>query len=261
MGRFSDSFFYPSEIWTHAPTTVVILHFWNLFNYAKPLHLFGSLVFVAEQAAVSRPFFPSLRRRHCRIERHLERRLTWRWLQGRHDDHGLPLEGLPEPRRPASGCRRLRLGWKRLQEEAEYDVSVDRTNMAHVSCSLFRTGNAITAQRLFTHIPTTVYSQILIYPADWTGPSWRERKCPIFETAENVIRTQVLSIESPAFYRWATILHTTTCTYEWQVRVVLMRVQGLVDSVFLFLALQQTYSIQIKFIHHISQTDSGGCLQ
>ena len=38
------------------------------------------------------------------------------------------------------------------------------------------------AWRLFNHVSTTVYSQVLIYTAEWTGASWRERKCPILET-------------------------------------------------------------------------------
>ena len=38
--------------------------------------------------------------------------------------------------------------------------------------------------------------------AEWTVVSWRERKCPSFETAANVFRTQALSIESPPFYIW-----------------------------------------------------------
>ena len=32
------------------------------------------------------------------------------------------------------------------------------------------------------HMSTAVYSQLLIYTAEWTGASWRERKCPSFET-------------------------------------------------------------------------------
>ena len=46
------------------------------------------------------------------------------------------------------------------------------------------------APRLFTHISTAVYSQVLIYTAEWTGASWRERKCLIFETAAKRIRTR-----------------------------------------------------------------------
>ena len=38
----------------------------------------------------------------------------------------------------------------------------------------------------------------------WTGASWRERKCPIFETVAKGIRTRDLFI---AFYCWATALH------------------------------------------------------
>ena len=41
------------------------------------------------------------------------------------------------------------------------------------------------AQRLLTHISTTVYSQVLIDIAELTGTSWRERKCPNFETVPN----------------------------------------------------------------------------
>ena len=62
---------------------------------------------------------------------------------------------------------------------------------------------------LFTHIPTAVYSQALIYTAEWTGVSWRERKCPDLETAAKEIRTRALSIESPAFYCWVTMLHAS----------------------------------------------------
>ena len=32
------------------------------------------------------------------------------------------------------------------------------------------------ARRLFTHISTDVYRQVLIYTAEWTGASWREWK-------------------------------------------------------------------------------------
>ena len=46
--------------------------------------------------------------------------------------------------------------------------------------------HAAIAQRLFTHISTTVYSQVLIYTAESTGAT--------------VKRTRALSIASPAFY-------------------------------------------------------------
>ena len=61
--------------------------------------------------------------------------------------------------------------------------------------------HAAIAQRLFTHISTTVYSQVLIYTAESTEASWSERKCPNFETVSKGIRTRALSIASPAFYQ------------------------------------------------------------
>ena len=44
--------------------------------------------------------------------------------------------------------------------------------------------------KIFTHISITAYIQGLIYMAEWTGASWRERKWPSIETAT--------TIESPA---------------------------------------------------------------
>ena len=61
--------------------------------------------------------------------------------------------------------------------------------------------HAAIAQRLFTHISTTVYSQVLIYTAESTEASWSERKCPNFETVTTGFRTRALSIASPAFYQ------------------------------------------------------------
>ena len=61
--------------------------------------------------------------------------------------------------------------------------------------------HASIAQRLSTHISTTVYSQILNYTAESTEASWSERKCPNFETVTTGIRTRTLSIASPAFYQ------------------------------------------------------------
>ena len=37
-------------------------------------------------------------------------------------------------------------------------------------------------RRLFTHISTAVYSQVLIYSAEVPGALWRERKCLNFKT-------------------------------------------------------------------------------
>ena len=56
-----------------------------------------------------------------------------------------------------------------------------------------------TAQRLFIHISTTVYIQVLIYTAESTEATWSERKCPNFETVAKGIRTRALSIAGPAF--------------------------------------------------------------
>ena len=61
--------------------------------------------------------------------------------------------------------------------------------------------HAAIAQRLFTHMSTTVYSEVLIYTAASTEASWSERKCPNFETVTTGIRTRALSIASPAFYQ------------------------------------------------------------
>ena len=55
-------------------------------------------------------------------------------------------------------------------------------------------GHAAIAQRLFTHISITVYSQVLIYTAESTEASWRERKWTNFETAAKGIRTRALSL-------------------------------------------------------------------
>ena len=60
---------------------------------------------------------------------------------------------------------------------------------------------AAIAQRLFTHIYTTVYSQVLIYTAESTEASWSERNCPNVETVTPGIRTRAISIASPAFYQ------------------------------------------------------------
>ena len=45
---------------------------------------------------------------------------------------------------------------------------------------------AITAQRLFINISTSVYSQVMIYTAGWIGASWREWKFSSSVTAANV---------------------------------------------------------------------------
>ena len=68
-------------------------------------------------------------------------------------------------------------------------------------------GRQVCSNRFYSLIHShfaTVCSQVLIYTAEWTGASWRERKCPIFEMVAKGIRTRSLLIASPAFYRWAT---------------------------------------------------------
>ena len=61
---------------------------------------------------------------------------------------------------------------------------------------------ATIARRLSIHIfpplpADRAYTRL--YTAEWTEASWRERKCPNFETAANAIWPRA----SPAFYRWA----------------------------------------------------------
>ena len=60
--------------------------------------------------------------------------------------------------------------------------------------------------KLFSHIFTPL---ALIYIAEWTGAPWREWKCPCMETAAKEIWTRAPSIESQAFYSWATALHSS----------------------------------------------------
>ena len=69
--------------------------------------------------------------------------------------------------------------------------------------------HAAIAQQLFTHISTSVYSQVLIYTAESTEASWSERKCPNFETVTTGIRTRALSIRHST--NWATALHRARC--------------------------------------------------
>ena len=51
------------------------------------------------------------------------------------------------------------------------------------------------------------HCQVLVYTAEWTETLWRERKFPNFETVAKGIRTRAHLIGSPAFYRWAAVLH------------------------------------------------------
>ena len=65
--------------------------------------------------------------------------------------------------------------------------------------------------RLITHISTTVYSQeqVLIYTAEFTGASWRERKRPNFETGKwdsnqgsLDCESGILPLSSPLLPQW-----------------------------------------------------------
>ena len=68
--------------------------------------------------------------------------------------------------------------------------------------------HAAIAQRLFTHISTTVYSQILIYTAEWTEASWSERKCPNFETVTMGFEPGLSRLRVRHSTNWATALHS-----------------------------------------------------
>ena len=67
--------------------------------------------------------------------------------------------------------------------------------------------HAAIAQRLFTHISTTVYSQVLIYTAESTEASWSERKCPNFETVTTGFEPGLSRLRVRHSTNWATALH------------------------------------------------------
>ena len=46
-----------------------------------------------------------------------------------------------------------------------------------------------------THISTAVYRQVPNYSTEWNGASWRDLKCPCFETAAKVIRNRLQLLE------------------------------------------------------------------
>ena len=77
--------------------------------------------------------------------------------------------------------------------------------------------HAAIAQRLFTHISTTVYSQVLIYTAESTKATWSESKCPNFDTvAKGDSNPGSLGCESgilPLSYRAPLLTHpiSTLC--------------------------------------------------
>ena len=63
------------------------------------------------------------------------------------------------------------------------------------------------AQRLFTHMSTTVYSQVLIYTLSRLRRREENENAQTPKCVHKGIRTRALSIASPAFYHWATALH------------------------------------------------------
>ena len=65
--------------------------------------------------------------------------------------------------------------------------------------------HAAIAQRLFTHISTTVYSQVLIYTAESTEASWI--KCPNFETVTTGFEPGLSRLRVRHSTNWATALH------------------------------------------------------
>ena len=67
--------------------------------------------------------------------------------------------------------------------------------------------HAAIAQWLFTHISTTVYSQVLIYTAESTEASWSERKCPNFETVTTGFEPGPSRLRVRHSTNWATALH------------------------------------------------------
>ena len=64
----------------------------------------------------------------------------------------------------------------------------------HSDTNLASLGSILVMQhyvrRLFSHISTTIYSQVLIYTAERTGASWRDRRCTNFKRVANGIRTR-----------------------------------------------------------------------
>ena len=69
--------------------------------------------------------------------------------------------------------------------------------------------HAAIAQRLFTHISTTVPGTHLYSLVDWGVVKWK--KMPKLRNGNNGVRTRALSIASPAFYQLS--YRATRCTH------------------------------------------------
>ena len=61
--------------------------------------------------------------------------------------------------------------------------------------------------RLLIHISTTVYTQVLINTAEWTGAMSSGKKLPTVLTQRHWFLTQVLLVESLKLYPWVTGLY------------------------------------------------------
>ena len=48
------------------------------------------------------------------------------------------------------------------------------------------------SKAIHSHFHRCLYTQVLIYTAEWTGAAWSERKWPNLETSKGCIRTRVL---------------------------------------------------------------------
>ena len=74
----------------------------------------------------------------------------------------------------------------------------------------------------FPPLSNSVYSQVLIHTSEWTEASWRERKCPNFETVAKGWFKLGLSIASPELlwrstvYMWVILLRDTPHTIIFQ---------------------------------------------
>ena len=69
-------------------------------------------------------------------------------------------------------------------------------------------GSIIAMPQLRSTFPHTVYSQVLIHTAEWTGASWRERKCSNFETVtKGRFEPGLTWLRMSTFHRRTTALH------------------------------------------------------
>ena len=117
--------------------------------------------------------------------------------------------------------------------------------------------HAAIAQRLFTHISTTVYSQVLIYTAESTEASWSERKCPNFDTVTTGFEPGLSRLRVRHSTNWATALLTwswpqknTLCSSDWKWPIS-VHVSSLISQLlfFPFLSWQYLTFLYSLFLH------------